>query len=370
MHPTKTIFLAFTDNKSATGDYYRALAKELASRGYSVNILTPGRRTHKVSPETNPAIYTWPSYRPTKLRDAWFLFKLIRQFRPALIMANFGAVNITMLVSWLSGVLIRLATYRTSAHFDFLKKRNIFKQTLFKYRKIIPYRLATNVLPVAKVLSEELHQIYKVPHEKIQYFHNAIQNPKIFISNTHKQSMALICVGGLTKGKGQEILLKSLASVRETLPVVHLYLAGTGDRQDHLVHMVREYGIQKHVTFLGKLPHQIVLEKIAIAKILILPTRYDACPKVIIEAMSVGTPVIASNVGGIPELIRNGIEGFLIPPQNPEVLADTILHMLNHPNLIKRMGQNAYDRFIDKFELKKAIEHQADWMENEIANIG
>jgi len=77
---TKTIFINFTLNTSAVADYYRALANEFVQRGYKVVIITDGKRTHKVSENTNPAIFTWPSKRPTRLADARFLFKLIKRY--------------------------------------------------------------------------------------------------------------------------------------------------------------------------------------------------------------------------------------------------------------------------------------------------
>ena len=365
----KTIFLAFTYNKSALGDYYRALSDELVNRGYYLKILTPGKRTHKEVHDTNPAIYTWPSYRPTKFRDACYLYKLARQFRPVMILANFSTVNISMLISCLLGIPIRLATYRTAAHFDFLSENFLKKQYVFKIRKSIAYRFATKVLPVAEILSEEIKQIYRVPDEKIQYFHNAIKDPGLSIKKNFNHDMELICVGGLKEGKGQDILLQAIVFVKKAYPNIHLSLVGSGDWQEHLLRLVSNCGIKENVSFWGNLPHPQVMSKISNSNILILPTRYDACPKVIIEAMSVKTPVIASNIGGIPELIRDGFDGFLVPPDNSEILAERIIYLLKYPEISIKMGKNAYERFLGKFELSQAVKRQADWMEAEIFRV-
>jgi len=72
----KVFFLYFKYNKSAEGDYYRSLPEELVKRGFCVKIITSGKRTQNETYSSYSAIYTWPSYRPTNVRDAWFLYKL------------------------------------------------------------------------------------------------------------------------------------------------------------------------------------------------------------------------------------------------------------------------------------------------------
>ena len=369
MHPTKTIFLAFTDNKSATGDYYRALAGELANRGYAVKTITPGRRTQKVSLESNPAVYTWPSTRPTKFKDAWFLFKLIRQFQPALIMANFGAVNLSMLVSWLTGVPNRLVTYHTAAHFEHLDDSSRIKQNLYKFRKMLPYHLATGIMPVAEALSYELEEIYKIPPEKIKPFHNAIPAQNFTSSKQPLKEKKVICVGALRPGKGQDILLRSISLVKKKISDIQLILVGDGEWKPHLESIAADLDITDNLTFLGELSHEDVLKRISGASLLVLPSRYEAFGLVIIEAMSVKTPVIASGVGGIPEIIRDGVDGFLVPPDAPKKLAEKIYLLLDDIDLRKVMSKNCHARFMEKFELDTAIQKQADWFEKIIRQL-
>lgn len=79
--------------------------------------------------------------------------------------------------------------------------------------------------------------------------------------------------------------------------------------------------------------------------------------------MAAGTPVIASRVGGIPEAIRDGVDGFLVPPDDPEALAEKIKTLYTDPGLREQMGKNARQRFLDMFELTKNIEQQTLWLE-------
>jgi len=100
------------------------------------------------------------------------------------------------------------------------------------------------------------------------------------------------------------------------------------------------------------------------ATLTILPSRCDNCPLVIIESLAVGTPVIASRVGGIPEVVRDGIEGFLVPPDDPPSLATKLSHVLSDPVLLQQMRANARQRFLSQFEQRRAVEAQADWLES------
>lgn len=117
------------------------------------------------------------------------------------------------------------------------------------------------------------------------------------------------------------------------------------------------------IFLLGQIPHNKVLKQVSESNILIFPSRYEAFRLLIIEAMSIGTPVIASNVGGIPELIRDGIDGYLISPDDPELLAEKVILLFNNSKLARKIGESAYTRFLKKIELSKAIYKQAEWIE-------
>lgn len=365
MTSSKTIIIAFPIANSAVSDYFRSLSLELVHRGYFLVIITPGKRIESQS--SNPAVYCWPSKRPTRFQDALFLAKIIKKYKPVLIMSNFAAVNICILVSFLMGVPLRMARYHTS--FDRYLSTQKGKKILIDlqiFRKEIVYKFATMVLPVAEAMSLELNHIYKVPRKKIKCFHNALEDSHVLNSSINHSGKKLMCVGRLTFGKGQDILIKAMSIVKKNFPEVKLQIIGGGEYASELLSLVDSLELSSSIEFIGQIPHDRIISQMADAYAVVVPSRFEAFSYVIIEAMSAGVPVIASAVGGIPEIVRDRVDGFLVPPENPEILAEHIMEMLNNQELRKTMGKNARDRFLENFELRKAVMNEADWLEKQI----
>lgn len=368
MAPSKCIILAFTLGDTAVSNYYQALAEELIERDFKIIIITPHRKVDKVSTETNPAIFTWPSDRPTKFKDAKFLFNLIKQYRPVIIYSTFVATNICTIVSWLMHVPRRYISFQTSEN-KYLQGKEFIKQQLLRIRKIAVLSLATKILPVSNAVAQEVESIYKVPKNKIAVFHNAIKDYGLFRTVNSQKKLDLVCVAGLTYGKGQDVLVKAMEIVVDKYQEARLFLVGDGECKQSLINLVEQLGLSENVIFLGQLPHYKAIALVADSYVLVLATRFEAFGFVIAEAMSVGTPSIASNVGGIPELIRDGIDGFLVPVEDHRLLAEKIMNLWGNPTLRDSMGANARERYLEYFELDKAIVNQADWLERQVESV-
>ena len=104
------------------------------------------------------------------------------------------------------------------------------------------------------------------------------------------------------------------------------------------------------------------MKRMALATATVVPSRSEGFGLVNIESLAVGTPVVASSVGGIVEVIRDGIDGFLVPPDNPELLAERLHLLLSNSELRSTMSRNARERFLTTFEQSKVIKEQADWL--------
>jgi len=366
MSYNKTIFIAFTLNTSAIADYYRALTNAFVERGYQVVIITDGQRTHKASEDTNPAIHTWPSKRPTKLTDARFLMNLIKRYKPVLVFSNFGADNISMIVSWLLRVPLRFVTYHTMLDPENERKPNKVEIFLQILRKRFVFRLITMVLPVADALKSELSTVFCVPEERMQVFYNTLAARPDLFKKELKSTTQLISAGGLCLGKGHDILINAMATVTKEYPQVKLTIYGEGRERPKLEGMIDKLKLQHNMELTGLVSHETVMKAISNAYALIHPSRYEAFPYSVLEALSVGTPIVASAVGGIPEIIRDGTDGFLVPPGDPFILAERICLLLSSTKLRNSMGQSCHTRFEETFELNLAIQNQVNWFEQKI----
>jgi glycosyltransferase involved in cell wall biosynthesis len=156
--------------------------------------------------------------------------------------------------------------------------------------------------------------------------------------------------------KGHADLIAALALVAEALPMPWVLLAAGSDRSGHLAAMKKlatERGLESRISFLG--PRDDVPKLLASADLHVLPSHQEALPNNIIEAMAVGLPVVATSVGGVPELIVEGESGLLVAPNDPPALAEAILTLARDPELRRRMSEKNKAVVRERFTLEKSV---------------
>jgi glycosyltransferase involved in cell wall biosynthesis len=145
-------------------------------------------------------------------------------------------------------------------------------------------------------------------------------------------------VGRLVPRKGAAVLIEALAHLRAEGRDPRLDIVGDGPERDSLAARVAARGLGGAVRFLGPLDEAGVARAMGRAGIVVVPSLEEGLPAVIMEAMASRLPVVASGVDAIPELVRDGETGLLVPPGDPDRLARAIAHLLDRPELARRMG--------------------------------
>lgn len=183
--------------------------------------------------------------------------------------------------------------------------------------------------------------------EKVKVLYNGInldEYPNSKVKKDFKKTpIELVSVGNLHTYKGYNDLINALAILKRSgndIPPWHIKIAGE-DRDGNLEklrHKAALAGISDQVIFLGGVDN--VTELLSKAHILVHPSHTEGLPNAVIEAMASGLPVIATNVGGIPELVRDDENGYLIDAKNPYMLADVIKKALLNRTHLYQMGQN------------------------------
>ena len=162
----------------------------------------------------------------------------------------------------------------------------------------------------------------------------------------------IICVGRLSPEKGQAGLLRAFAKVRSSHPELELRLVGDGPERSALEALSEELGVSGAVTFAGRLPEEETLAEIARSDLLVLPSFMEGLPIVLMEAMAVGVPVIASRVAGIPELVEDGATGLLFTPSNWDELAFGIDRLLGDEILQATLAERAKAKVAAEFDTR------------------
>lgn len=187
-----------------------------------------------------------------------------------------------------------------------------------------------------------------VPAANIRTVPNGVVMPALKASNPVGP---VVSTGLLGERKGSYVMVEAAAR----LPDVHMVLAGGGETES-----VREFAQAKdlgeRVETPGWLGPAECSELLSTASVYALPSRAEGLPMGLLEAMSFGLPVISSPVGGIPSLIEDGVNGLLVPPDDPVALADAISRLLNEPGLGDRLGDHARSTIREHYTVEVAVD--------------
>ena len=162
----------------------------------------------------------------------------------------------------------------------------------------------------------------------------------------------LLTVGRLISsepGKGVDSVIKVLPEVMKTVTDLTYVIIGGGDLQPRLEEMARESSIRDHIFFVGKLQLEQLKGYYSRADVFVMPSYQEGFGIVFLEAMAFGKPVIAGNHGGTPEIIQDGVTGFLVNPADLESLASRLKRLLQDEALRTRMGEAGRQRVADNF---------------------
>ncbi len=359
-------FMSLTWSDSPVSTHTRALASELVRRGHKVVLLVDQQNREVEDHEANPAVYSWPSRRPTKLKDVLFLRRLIKKYRPDCLVAAFGATNVMLCVGRWMGVPNRVAWYLSITEGITIDgPLGKWKLKVLRFRKRMVYRFLTHLLPNSEAGSQEAQRRSGIPPHKCTVLYLSLPDPKLELngSECRRDENRVVCVGRLHPFKGQDVLLKSIAKIKDRCPHATFEFVGDGPFRAECEQLAAKLGIADRCDFLGRVPHDQVLLRMGSASVAVVPSRFECFGLVNIESLAMGTPVVASDVGGIGEIFKDGEEGFLVPADDPDALAERLAKLLNDAELRKRMSEKAIERF-QKFEQSNVIGDQVDWFES------
>ncbi|HEY3312579.1 MAG TPA: glycosyltransferase family 4 protein [Anaerolineales bacterium] len=203
-------------------------------------------------------------------------------------------------------------------------------------------KLATTVSAVSPRVAEALKKYPHSPH-LIPIVWNGVDT-EIFYpgqKNTNKNGF-ILSVGRLGPGKGLEDLIDSMPSISAMNKDIKLIITGDGPVRAALEQRVKAYHLNDRVHFEGHVSDRDrLVDLYQKASLFVLPSHHEGLPTVILEAMACGCPVIATNVGGVPNVIEDGKNGIIIPPGDPNHLAGAVQALLGDPEKLTEMGMQA-----------------------------
>ncbi|QVW25536.1 glycosyltransferase [Pseudomonas hormoni] len=171
----------------------------------------------------------------------------------------------------------------------------------------------------------------------------------------------LVCVGRLCEQKGQLLLLEAARILAAQAVEFEIVLAGDGEMRGQIEALIAQHGLQSKVRITGWISSDQVRTEILAARALVLPSFAEGLPVVIMEAMALRRPVLTTYVAGIPELVRQGENGWLFPAGEVEELAAAMVDCLAQPaEVLQRMGEAAWQRVVERHDIDTEAARLAD----------
>lgn len=165
----------------------------------------------------------------------------------------------------------------------------------------------------------------------------------------------MLFAGRLIREKGIYELADAFAAVQKKYDHFKLIFAGEELEKPELISALEKRKISGNVIFTGIVPHGNLAGYMKASDLLVLPTWAEGLPNVVIEAMACGLPVVTTDVGGIPEILENGVTGLMVPARDTEKLAKAIFRMIEDPDLREECVKNARELVIRNFDVRKNV---------------
>lgn len=220
-------------------------------------------------------------------------------------------------------------------------------------------------------VSEKLAKDYRLVSDRVFHlcFASIVKEGEIVTSRIEPGGdFTIVVVGRITQEKNLELLIDAVdILVRDSLSV-KCKIVGTGKEEDRIRKLVIERGLGKHVEFTGFVPYgKELFEQYDAAHVYVISSHTEGMPKTILEAMARGLPIVATNVGGISEVIVNGENGLLVPPGDPRSLAAAIKHMAINQGLRESCGKANIEK-AKEFNIQKQRTRWVKIINDEIIN--
>jgi D-inositol-3-phosphate glycosyltransferase len=229
-----------------------------------------------------------------------------------------------------------------------------FREVVYRLIDANVLRKVDHIIAVSQSLKDEIVSKWSIPSAKVSVIPNGVDTD-IFSPNTSRvvnvrtkyriEGRYCLFVGQLRSRKGVEYLLKAFSGITDKL--IKCVIVGDGPEQGKLVKLVDDLKLSSRVVFTGAVPFEDLTGLYAEADFFVLPTVAEGSPLVVLEALASGLPTISTKVSGIPEVVQDECNGFIVPPRDVLALENRMNLLIEDRGLRKRMSENARKKTVE-----------------------
>lgn len=343
-----------------TYNLYQRLANNY---GYAVTVIASSTRKseYQVEDLDGMKVYRlpyWFKLSNTPINPKWLftMKKIIRQEQPHVICSHTPVPFMADIAALVKGDTPLVTKYH---HAGSMKKGKLFTD--------VPIQLYES-LWLHFILDQSVTLISASEHTRRSFLQRYANKsvtitPAVdlnrFRNRRTRNQPNLLFVANLNKAeryKGLAYLLQAFPLIIDAIPEVTLSIVGTGDDLVFYHQLTNDLGIDEHVQFKGRLQGPELAEVYQQSSILVLPSLFESCPNVLLEAMAAGLPIVGSNTAGIPDLIEDGHNGYLFAPRDSNDLARVVIKILSDPVLAKTMGSNGLRKVATEYTWDQIVQ--------------
>ena len=283
-------------------------------------------------------------YRPRSLLQIWRIAQYMRKEKFDIVQTyGFYSSIPGILSAKIAHVPVVIAGKRDMN--EVLPRHSIFAEKWV-------WRFSDAIVVNAKRIKDYLVHSEKIENEKIKVIYNGVDVHETDNDSCRSQEPGSVVVGMVANFREQKdhaTYLEAAKIVIEKKAGVRFVLIGSGPRETEMKEYSKRLGLDGSVTFLGRQTGQELYAAMQQLSVSVLVSFNEGVPNVLLESMALGIPIIGNPSGGIPEIIEDGVNGFLIPYKRPDLLAEKILYLLSHSKSAEEMGRAGQEKAMKEF---------------------
>lgn len=346
--------------------YVYNLSKKLVERKHNVDVITPKRNSGQMTLEIVEGIRVWrvPYYRFYPFHVSLLKLRVNKLFQSLENEFDIVHIHSPMPLAVKTSLPI-ITTVHTPMRID-ARHHEIIDLTslLEKMQSAIAYppveqelfRMSTRITAVSRTVAYELGE-YGLDSSKITVVANGVDSQSFFpCRQKNNNEEYVLYTGGLKARKGLFDLIQCASYVSKIRPSTKFILCGRGPYRKKIERAVENMGLEKQVVFSGYVSRNDLINLYQNATVQVVPSHYEGMPTVLLEGMSCGLPVVATDIGGNNEVVNSGVNGLLVPPKSPEVMAEAIVRLLDDVSFRENMGKVARNTILMHYTWDKVAD--------------
>jgi len=360
----KILYVVLGTALNGTERYVVDLAENLPKDEFKVYIATPQKSNlsdYLVKANLEEFVFENGEKKGFSLKGLLNIYRFIKEKNIDILHSNSG-----ILPCFVGKFLSSLITFETRHGLFYTMKQ---LDSLPLKRKLIEKAkqyLSDYQIAISHNDKEMLKKYFGIKEEKIKVIYNGIDlNKFVPYRKTPERSsdniIKLINIGRMTYQKAQEILLESVDKLKNEFKGFHLTLIGDGEDKHILEKIIEQKSLKKYVKIENY--RSDLMDYLSNFDVLVMSSRYEGVPYVMLESMAIGLPVIMTEVGGISNVIENGVSGLIVKEGSTEGLKEAILSLAKNDNLYYKLQKNAFE-VLKKYSLKNMIDDYRDLYES------